>query len=66
MGRKQVGHWRARQAAWSEDARYLQSEIDRLDNEGPWAFMFDASEALVAACRAMDKAIWVMSNPEGE
>lgn len=58
MDRKQLKHWRARQRAWVEDARYLRFKAGRVDNPELIAkLMFRTAQALVKASKAMNEVI---------
>ena len=63
LDRKQVKHWRARQRAWVEDARYLRFKASRLDNPELviHGLMTETALNLMAANRAMDALILAMS-----
>lgn len=63
MDRKQLKHWRGRQWAWVEDARYLQFKASRLDNPElvVHGLLLEVALNLMAAKRAMDSLILALS-----
>ena len=63
MDRKQLKHWKERQRAWVEDARYLRFKASRLDNPELviHGLMTETALNLMAANRAMDALILAMS-----
>ena len=62
MDRKQLKHWKERQRAWVEDARYLRFKASGLEDENlPTGLMFEAADRLMAAKRILDTLILAMS-----